>query len=486
MAALVAVIAVCLLAVPVGTKAYDHPKDALLIVAGLPIIGLSFVQGFVFGIPLHFFSLLCAACLWWTVRAVQGHLLKTSIETLLLRLTLIALCIIAVGSGYALEALIIAGLVNTAVVMMQSFGVPVPHPSMVMKGSKYSRRFRPVGLQGNENFSGLFLVPCVFASLALSMYMIAIILAIGVALSRCKVAMCAVGCGLLFIVSPFIAIPALIVVVFNMINVPSFRYRLDYWRAAWETVRREWIFGVGLNSWKMYVAEDFRRAGLGGKERVKTLPDGKVVEAVLKPPRRSHNDYIQAVLETGVLGVFFTVMIFATAFLLSDGWMRAGVAALAVCGLGFHNLSLPSIAGAFWLFILSAVSGAGGVVAENPYVPFAMMLCAPLCMPFVARVIADCLLLKAHRAKDRQEAYALLRQAEAVNPDDENVQMALVIIEHGNDMPHEAFTRCNRLATNYTGEIILEYLFANLEHLWDRVVKRQNPYKAKTKMYKGC
>lgn len=206
----------------------------------------------------------------------------------------------------------------------------------------------------------------------------------------------------------------------------SFRYRLCFWLVALYLIKKRWLLGWGLWSYRKEVYQG--QAELN--DRYPGFMDGE--RYVTPQPRECHNDWLEHVFEYGVLGagLFFAFvgMVVFNAFgaarsSIFDLLLLTNLVSILVNAAFFFALRIPSTAVQFWvtMVFLSVLSGRGEVLSFSVswWAPFLLTVLMAIfvweCV--VKRVIASRYFIRAMYANGMKR-YELICEAITWAPHD--------------------------------------------------------------------
>lgn len=142
----------------------------------------------------------------------------------------------------------------------------------------------------------------------------------------------------------------------------SFRYRLCYWLVAWHLIKKKWLFGWGLWSYRKEVYE-------GQAEMNEKYPGFMDKDRYITPqPRECHNDWIEHIFEYGLVGagIFFAflgLIVFdglqISTISISNLILLTNLISIIINATFFFALRIPSTSVYFWTTcaIILALSG---------------------------------------------------------------------------------------------------------------------------------
>ena len=147
----------------------------------------------------------------------------------------------------------------------------------------------------------------------------------------------------------------------------TLRYRFCYWLAALELIREKPIFGWGM--WA-YRKEVYRaQAQINERHPNFLKPD----RYVTPQPREVHNDFLEHLVEFGIVGFVIFILFLGSIFYIGFSSLSAsanflpvlalmsGLVSILVDAFFFFALRLPSTSIVFWVLCASIVVTGGGV-----------------------------------------------------------------------------------------------------------------------------
>lgn len=170
----------------------------------------------------------------------------------------------------------------------------------------------------------------------------------------------------------------------------TFRYRLCYWLVALHLIKKKWLFGWGLWSYRKEVYE-------GQAELNEKYPDFMDQNRYITPqPRECHNDWIEHIFEYGIIGagiffIFIGLIVFNSfqiaSVSISNLILLTSLISIIINATFFFALRMPSTALYFWITcaILLALSKTGEIVN----IQFSYWLIVGL-FPLIALFLWEC------------------------------------------------------------------------------------------------
>jgi len=239
------------------------------------------------------------------------------------------------------------------------------------KSSTNTTHHYAIGFIGNENMLGNWLVPQVFLLVWLAQdcawWFVCLPLIVFVIIrTRCRTALIALTTGTCYylatIIGAMYALPIVACAALSgwlvLTRKKLIRYnnnttheRLNYWRVALHQIMRRPIFGLGFNVMQYMVP--YVQREINTKTKGEFL---KKANYECPYPQKMHNDYLQHVLDNGVIGLAFIVVLIGYA-LLSAGpvLMKASLVSVMVCGLFFHPFHIRPSNVLFWFLVFGLI-----------------------------------------------------------------------------------------------------------------------------------
>jgi len=240
------------------------------------------------------------------------------------------------------------------------------------KRSPNRQWFNPIGLIGNSNMLGNFLVPNFFLSVYLaqemSMWWLVMSVLIGYAvwMTRCRGAYAGLLCGSLyaafvirsgwisdFFILGMVCFVTLVVCwkrngTFAMLRSKhAITGRFRFWRIALEAIKHAPITGVGFNCLKLFVPHIQRE--LNEKSGGEFM---NPITYTMPYPQRCHNDLLQLAADTGIPGALAWVGLIVMSLMAPvDVLIKAGLVGMLVGGVFLHNLAISTTNVWMWFII---------------------------------------------------------------------------------------------------------------------------------------
>lgn len=285
---------------------------------------------------------------------------------------------------------------------------------------------RPTGFIGNINMLGHFLGPCVFISIWLGLsdswfwFILTGIILFTLFLTHCRGAMFGLMSGVLFLGFYFelwplffivlVFIPTLVLSFKNgssltkekIYSLLSFKERLCYLKLAFSELPRVWLFGLGFDGFKSRVP--FIQRDLNEKSKGEFLKR----ENYLSPfPQKCHNDYLQHILDGGVVNLGFILWFIYLAFSCVDLtnsmnlWFSVGLISYLASSLVLHNFHIPTTNILFWFLVFTLIRSEEVVqVPVNSLSYFIVFIFVTLICKYIMReFLYDMYLIKSLRGK---------------------------------------------------------------------------------------
>uniref|UniRef100_A0A6M3LLT0 Putative O-antigen ligase n=1 Tax=viral metagenome TaxID=1070528 RepID=A0A6M3LLT0_9ZZZZ len=250
-----------------------------------------------------------------------------------------------------------------------------------LKRSQNTTHYYPVGFIGNQNMHANWLVPNVFMAgwLAqnMSLWWLASIplLVYVIKLNHCRTAYIGLLIGGFYSLGLYVgflfagvslAILSLIYLIgaemswwtYGHGGITTLRERINYWRVALRQIRKTPIFGVGFDVFQTKVP--FLQLEINEQTKGEFL---KFENYACPYPQKCHNDYLQHVLDNGLIGlvgILFLVGLALSAEISS--LLVAAFVSLLACGLFFHTFHVIMTNIIFWFLCFTLIRSGGEVV----------------------------------------------------------------------------------------------------------------------------
>jgi len=352
---------------------YKVPKKALLVL-GAFILGLVWLMnGPVFFLDSFILQILICMIAWWFLCAIQGTHASKNLEFFTFFVFGLFIWMILKPSSLELGIMILA----FAGIMHSFLGIfnhlfkfdPIVWIKAPKKNSVWS-------FQGNPNMLGHFLVPNFFLWCYLAMNhnemwsLGAAACLYTIFLTECRAAMVATGVGILYMLfmsnihiaiisGVLLGLLALGILFFIFLNTylklgtkGAIADRLSYWKVAWAGIKTYPLFGCGFDGFSSKVA--FMQVKLNAESNGEFLKkenyEGPWVCKV-------HNDYLQHILDNGLLGLVFILSLSSISLLNADPFLGAGLVGILASGLLFHTFHIHSVNLYFWFLVLHPLYG---------------------------------------------------------------------------------------------------------------------------------
>ena len=349
-------------------KTYQTPRDLVLGVFAFLSLSYCFMYGASVFFSNDFLTLILVMLVWWFLCSILAQRSFDALKDFTVFSSVVILCGLMNRDYLQLGV----SLMVISAVLSSIYGV-VQHKFKYepMKKSMNVTHHYAIGFGGNENMHGIWLVPHVFMSLWLAQSMslwwllAAGLLVYVIKLTRCKTAFLGLFLGSCYYVfSLFGLIPALSISVVGIIILffavtgtnnrhgwSTLRERSNYWRLALRQILKTPVFGLGFNGFQLNVP--FLQHELNEKTKGEFLKPENYKDPY---PQKCHNDYLQHVLDNGLVGlglilVVVTYVLFKTPF----HPLSAALVSLLGCGLFFHAFHIRITNVLFWFLVFSLV-----------------------------------------------------------------------------------------------------------------------------------
>ena len=332
-------------------RTYEVPREALVVGAAI-LIGLFQLRS----LPFFIYLML----IWWLLSSLASKRSDIALKEFMFFCCAVLLAWMAVSSGnfrLGLQLIVLGALLNCIYGLAQNLLRWEP-----MKRSANALHHYSIGFVGNENMLGNWLIPMPFVMLWLGGWWqlgIPLVL-LTIYRTRCRTAMVGLAIATVCYISAQVGwVFALVDVAFFglmfwlLVVVPklitwgesTLKERTNYWRIALDNLPKASVLGLGFNVVKVMVP--FSQRHLNESSNGKFLAPHNYKDPY---PQRVHNDYLQMVLDIGLLGAILTWFLPIMAVIL--GWgdpLSFGLVGLLIAGLGFHCFSIRPINVIIWV-----------------------------------------------------------------------------------------------------------------------------------------
>lgn len=377
-------------------KAFDIPRNVLLSVGGLVSLWLWIGYGAgVLYLPSGVVYLTLGMLTWWFARSVTSGNPANSLNDCVVFGSVVVMCLL-LEPGWetlAVQVFVVAALANCAYAICQNVALYEP-----LKSSTNTAHHYAVGFLGNENMLGSYLTPHVFmagwlgATLHHAWYLAAVPLVFTIWRTRCKNALVGLAVGLVYLAGIYLGwmitvnvtiVAALVIGVLYQRGVlkdrnglKTIRERLNYWRVATRQIAKTPLMGLGFNEFQTKVP--FLQRELEKETKGEFL---KKENYECPYPQKCHNDYLQHVLDNGLVGLGLVVSLVVLALRGHIGvagdlsYLTAGFITMLVMGVFFHTFHIRATNVLFWFLCFSLVrAGSSEVLPVTLGVPFAVFV----------------------------------------------------------------------------------------------------------------
>ena len=366
-------IALLIACVLVGTphiwRAYEAPKEWVVVLAGLACAIWWGVQGSSqLGLPTGAVWVLGGMFMLWGLRCLFTKFPQRALWDWV---CYAGGMIIALGCSLkaGVIALVIAGTLNALYGFAQSYFKWEP-----MKGTTNAHgNFYAIGFIGNENMLGTFLVPVIFLNLGLVAeswlwFGTLAVMLVTLVRTHCKTAMIGLVGGALYVPCALgrpeyaVAVGGCLWLVYLLVGQNFIRRgpstmneRLNYWKIAYQQICKTPLLGTGFSEFQNNVC--FLQRELNNSSEGEFLKRENYIDPW---PRRCHCDFLQHIVDHGVVGA-----VLVAGWVLGAMWWGVGnqswqvvctssaLAGLLVCGVGFHTFYVLPTNLVFWFLTLS-------------------------------------------------------------------------------------------------------------------------------------
>jgi O-antigen ligase len=368
---LVPYILLAILSVLVSGPQLRSPYDVLRRMS-IPFLGLAYIlQWWVAGTSVNLSSVVIWLTLgmigWWVVTTLVSPYRYVSVSELCVWVGSVVF-IMTAFDGINLDGIkiVMIGIVaNCLYAIMQNVFRYEPIEKL-----SNQMIFAPVGFIGNTNMLGNFLVVNFFLSLLLvdeSRWWLFVsgLIAYTIWLTKCRGSYVGLFAGIVFMCinttsDDIYTFGVIIVSGLLVAGVVKRQYvfdhitgkeRLQYWKIAWEQIKRNPGFGIGLDCLKCvvpYIQKDLNHKTNGDFLK----PDNYKIPY----PQKCHNDYLQMVCDVGIPGLVAYLGLITLA-LISDASpvLKGGLVAALVTWLFMHNLHTAPTNLWIWFVLFSCL-----------------------------------------------------------------------------------------------------------------------------------
>jgi len=341
---------------------YETPREMFLAGAGLVMVWVYILANE--PMPIWIFYALGLTGLWIINGATsQVPRLGLRLAVTYSLIMLFALLLSRAGTDLGLQLIAVGGAVNAIYAFAQN-----KLKWDFLSVSTNLETHYPIGFVGNSNMLGCFLVPCAFAPMALGGWwtLLAIPTLLGIWITQCRSAFVGLWVGAAFMLLLTLGdptyIPTLAAATFlGLVLLQRFapnsyifysgtlKERLNYWRAAWTQIKRAPLLGCGFNVFATKVPFVNRHLNFQSKGEF-LHPDN-----YQNPwPQRCHSDFIQHVLDNGLLGasgIYLLAFLAVWNLAQTQPWVAGALVSLLGCGIFFHTFHIAVTNLLFWILV---------------------------------------------------------------------------------------------------------------------------------------
>jgi len=487
-----------LFVIPAGVRCYEYPRKALFVTFALPLISWCFARDVYLNYPGEVLTCLFIMIGWWFVRSALSEDSRTAVSHSFL-FTMSAVGALTIVSVLSIQTvfliMVMAAYANAIIAILQHFGISLVPKEMrgkhlivrtalgkIVYGengrSKKNHRYPAFGMIGNTNFLGIYLAISLFMCawliehISLLYFIPAVVIVVAMVMARCRVALFAVVVGLVSSWSLVAGFLMLAVALWRAWDVVTFKFRRRYLREAVLQLKRTPIMGVGFDVYKKFIP--LRRKEIKDKDSDHFDGYKKI------PPVKCHNDYIQHILDNGLIGfvLYYTVVVMA--LLNADGMILSGLIAMLIIGLGMHSFHLFPVNLFSWVLVFAALKG-GQFYVPGGVIPVVCLMLVPLLKNPLETLLGDIML-----RKGLCENPEFLKVAEKIDPQSSDIVMHRSIQDYTDGKHFDAFEKTMRLIYNFDGTHVLNNYYMNAGGLLQLLEKDANDYLRKSDEYEWC
>ena len=361
-----------LIAGPLVRTSYDTPRRLLVSLVGVSALVWSYGE---YGVRInlgHDITWLVFGLMgWWVFTTLMtSHSHSKMVETgTWLGIVMFVVFGFDGLSTKGIGIVVIGAVVNCLVALAQRYLKWEP-----IKSSLNGKIHAPIGLIGNTNMLGNFLVVNLFLSIWLaqtSLWWLAATGLMGVTIyvTKCRGSYVGVFVGwfVLYLLGDFSEsverglivgwfMTGAVVVIYNKRYIfgPD-NDRLKYWRLAWEQIKKTPLIGVGLGGF--FAKVPYLQRELNGKTNGRFLDPATYK---VPWPESSHNDYIQMACDVGVVGlVGYIGLVWFALMAPVDPILKAGLVGVMTTGIFLHNLSIIPVNVWVWFLVFICLRSYG-------------------------------------------------------------------------------------------------------------------------------
>ena len=324
-----------------SAKMYETPREVLicLISCGLLCFGGQLT------LPPEILILTCAMLSWWFLCALLSDHPNIAINKTLIFASSVYVAANLRGE-WLLPIMVIAACLNAVVGLLQYWYVRVP----LVPFTDYKWR-TSWGIMGNSNVFGAYTVSNIFIAAHLGgwWWLAAALLTATYYASHCRAAIIGICAGVAYCYPMllFVVLPPVIGYLLTQ-ESNTLKERLNYWRVAVRVLPRSFFFGLGFDCFKTkvpYIQRD-----------INTETDGEFLKPVnyCNPyPMRCHNDYLQHILDNGIVGLACYVSLAVYGLYHStDPILSAALVSILVTGMFIHSFHFLTCNFMFWIVLM--------------------------------------------------------------------------------------------------------------------------------------